>query len=145
MKGTEIILLGSIESLEWLPYCIEIVFGQKLQLVKQYSLWKIKNKNSRGDLPEGWSGGFLVSQLTRSSSVISPTSLSLASFFNLPSYPNTYSKQKACGKQETWYRGGEWGKLKGCTAASVQVFMWFSRNDYNIQPTSDYISVVTLS
>lgn len=85
MKGTEIVLLGSIESLEWLPYCIEIVFGQKLQLVKQYSLWKIKNKNSRGDLPEGWSGGFLVSQLTRSSSIISPSSLALASFFNLPS------------------------------------------------------------
>lgn len=64
VKGTEIVLLGSTESLERLPYCIEIVFGQKLQLVKQYSLWKIKNKNSRGDLLEGWSGGFLVSQLT---------------------------------------------------------------------------------
>ena len=89
----------------------------------------VKNKNSRGDLPEGWSGGFLVSQLTPSSSLITPISLALASFVNLPSYPNTCSKQKACGKQEKWYRDREQGKPKGCTAASVQALMWFSRNN----------------
>ena len=38
VKEAEIVLLGSIENLEGLRYCIEIVFGQKLQLVKQYSL-----------------------------------------------------------------------------------------------------------
>ena len=102
------------------------MFGQKFAVGE--TVFFVKNKNSRSDLPEGPSGGFLVSQLTRSSSLITPTSLALASLVNLPSYPNTCSKQKAYGKQEKWYRDGEQGKPKGYTAASVQALMWFSRN-----------------